>query len=120
MLQAPTFAFRTSAGPGPLMDELEKFLVFWLGAHRSEYCEPVSDLGGKDLPGPLRRPYAFAGRWQQPNPETDKLTWVLNAGKGFRRLEGLERNERGSLFFADECQANWSCATKTRGTDPPV
>ena len=120
MIRPPTFAFQTTPAPGPLLEELEKFFVYWLGPSGPGFGESESALRGQALPDPLRRLYAFAGRWQHPDPESALMTWVLNAGEGFRPLDQLERRrQRGTLFFADECQANWSCATRARARIPP-
>ena len=120
-MQPPTaFAFQTASTPDQLMDELERFLIFWLGPWKAEYGEPESALSTQRLPDPLRRLYGFAGRWTREDAETQQTNWVLNTGEGFRRLENLERTRFGTLFFGDECEQNWSCATRTKGADPPA
>src|SRR4051812_43188840 len=108
----PGFAFQAASTPDRLMEELEKFLGFWLGPWRAEYGEPESTLQEQQLPEPLRRLYAFAGRWQRQDPDDGTRSWALNAGEGFRPLGQLERTQRGTLSFADECQQNWTCTTR--------
>src|SRR3712207_6894746 len=49
------------------MDELERFIRFWLGPRKAGYGEPKKALDRDPLPEPLRRLYAFAGRWPPPD-----------------------------------------------------
>jgi hypothetical protein len=44
------------------MAELERFIEFWFGPRRPEFGEPDVSTLYPDLPGSLRRFYAFAGR----------------------------------------------------------
>ena len=50
------------------MDELEHFLEFWYGPRQPDYGEPEERLARLPLPYPLRRFYAFAGRWPPLHP----------------------------------------------------
>ena len=50
------------------LTELERFLEFWLGPRCPEYGESPEKLASMQLPDPLRRFYAFAGRWPPVAP----------------------------------------------------
>jgi hypothetical protein len=58
------FRFLEAKDANERMDELERFLTFWYGPRRPEYGEANESLRRFPLPEPLRRFYAFAGRWQ--------------------------------------------------------
>jgi hypothetical protein len=47
IIRPPTFAFQTTPAPGPLLEELEKFFVYWLGPSGPGYGEPESALRGR-------------------------------------------------------------------------
>ncbi len=119
MNSPPKFAFESASTSNELMSELEKFLVFWLGPWNSAFGEPESTLRSQRLPKPLRRLYAFAGKWKCTEERGTEMR-ALNCGEGLRLLEQLDRTWLDSIYFADECQMNWSCSTRRRGADPAV
>lgn len=120
MSELPAFNLQSASTSDKLMDELEKFIVFWLGPRREEHGEPQSKLDALRLPKPLRRLYSFAGRWQQQHPQAYEQIGVFSCEDGLRQLEHLEWSDDGKLIFLDENQAVWTCATLTDGDDPPV
>src|SRR5829696_7634569 len=110
-----TFAFQSATSPAGLMDELEKFIVFWLGPRRPDYGEPESAILSYQLPYPLRRLYAFAGRWP---PLTNRNLYgpdlwpnVFSVQDSLRPFSRLRRTEDGKVEFLDENQSCWVCAT---------
>jgi hypothetical protein len=117
---APAFAFQSASTPDELMDELEKFIVFWVGPWRKEYGEPESALKKVQLPGPLRRLYGFAGRWTRPHPDVAEDAGIFSIQEHLRPLAGLKHSPDGKLVFLDENQGNWTFATLPEGDDPPV
>jgi hypothetical protein len=60
------FRFLDAATADERMAELERFIEWWYGPRKPEYGTPADEL--YDLPAPLRRFYAFAGRWPSPDP----------------------------------------------------
>ena len=63
------------------MSELERFIVCWLGPRHEDYGEPESSLNRLRIPDPLRRLYAFAGRWPSMTGRDEmckKYGWVSN------------------------------------------
>ena len=40
MTDPPEFDLRSASTPDRLMEELEKFIAFWIGPRREEYGEP--------------------------------------------------------------------------------
>jgi hypothetical protein len=120
MSKVPVFAFQTASTPDRLMGELERFIRFWLGPRREAYGEPESALRRRRLPAPLRRLYAFAGRWTRQHPQTTDQANIFSIDDGLRSLNQLERTPDGKLTFLDESSGNWSCATLPEGDDPPV
>ena len=102
MSAPPIFAFQAASTPGRLIDELEKFLVYWLGPRRPEYGESEPALRGQRLPEPLRL-YAFAGGWTCED-ERGRTMRVFNTGEGLLPLEQLERTRF----------ARWSSLTNAR------
>ncbi|MDR3634653.1 MAG: hypothetical protein P4L84_12680 [Isosphaeraceae bacterium] len=116
------FAFASATNASELMDELERFIPFWYGPHRAEYGVPHDRLARRGLPGPLRRLYEFAGRWERPCSCCPAgRHWIFaHDGDRLRTFDDLELADGGKLAFADEVQDAWRCATLTEGDDPPV
>ncbi len=114
------FAFEKAARPQQLMDELEKFILFWHGPRRAGYGEPESALATFPLPYPLKRLYAFAGRWPPSNPDYAAAANAFCVQDALRPSSGLGRSDDGKVVFLDENQGNWTCATLPEGDDPPV
>ena len=101
---------------------LEGFLEFWLGPRLSEYGEPAESLAKIELPGSLRRFYAFAGRWPPPFPR-----YCQNRFCAQDRFLPLEPEPWGNVYrsgeyvvFVAENQGVWQVATLARGDDPGV
>ena len=78
MTDLPDFALRSAPTPDRLMEELEKFIVFWIGPRREEYGVPGDVLDGYRLPDPLRRLYSFAGRWKRPHPDVEEEVEIFS------------------------------------------
>ena len=101
---------------------LERFLEFWLGPRRSEYGEPDEKLATMELPGSLRRFYAFAGRWPPASPPY--CANRFHAQDRFLPLDpgpwGTVRRSGPYLVFVIENQGVWVVATLPGGDDPPV
>jgi hypothetical protein len=117
---SPSFAFQSASSPESLMDELEKFIEFWLGPRRPEYGEPESSLEKFPLPYPLRRLYAFAGRWPPVHEYYLDEPNVFSVQDSLRSFTSLKRWEDGKIDFLVENQGCWTCATLPDGEDPPV
>jgi hypothetical protein len=120
MAEAPGFAFQSASAPNGLMDELEKFITFWLGPRKKKFGVPESALKKLQIPGPLRRLYAFAGRWKRPHPDVNEDTEIFSIQDHLRTPEQLKHTPDGKLIFLNENQGNWRCATLPEGDDPPV
>jgi hypothetical protein len=120
MTNLPELALRSAKTPDRLMEELEKFIEFWIGPRREEFGVPGVVLGGLQLPAPLRRLYSFAGRWKIPHPKVEEEVDIFSIEDHLRPAESLELTPDGKLIFLDENQGNWSCATFSEGDDPPV
>jgi hypothetical protein len=108
---------RTAAGR---LGALEQFLEFWFGRRRREYGEPAKRLRRVPLPYPLRRFYAFAGRWPSAEPEKQELFYTGGAGHHLRPPDDVSLREDGKLDFFMEYQGDWVGLTLPRGNDPPV
>jgi hypothetical protein len=101
---------------------LERFLEFWLGPHRPEYGEPAENLAKLELPGSLRRFYAFAGRWPPSfHPYCANRFHVQD------RFLPLDPGPWGNVYrsgpylvFVAENQGVWKVATLPEGNDPSV
>jgi hypothetical protein len=102
------------------MAELERFLAYWFGKRRPEYGDAEVDLARRPLPDPLRRFYAFAGRWPSPDPESMELFYTGSGGHHLRELSAVELLPTGQLDFFMEYQGDWSGLTLPEGEDPPV
>src|SRR5438477_12870898 len=111
MIAPPEFELRSASNPSRLMDELEKFIICWLGPRREQSGEPESILKDCQLPEPLRRLYSFAGRWTRPHGEVDEETGIFSIQDHLRTLDQLERTPDCKLIFLDENSGNWICAT---------
>src|SRR4051812_23583997 len=106
--------------PDARLDALKQFLEFWLGPWLPEYGEPSENLERLDLPDPLRRFLAFAGRWppvdlpRHPNRFCiqDALSTVGHTAY-LPRLHTLD----GRLIFVTENQGVWEAGTCETGSD---
>jgi hypothetical protein len=116
----PEFAFHAAATPDRLMDELEKFIMFWIGPRREQFGVPKAILEGHKLPAPLRRLYSFAGAWKRPHPHSSEPVEIFSIEEHLRSVDRLEPTPDGKLIFIDENQGNWTCATLPVEDDPPV
>lgn len=102
---------------------LERFFDSWLGPRKPEYGEPEANLATIAMPEPLRRFFAFAGRWPPVNLpyypnrfcSQDGLC-TISKSPHIKQLSVLD----GRLVFVTECQGVWWAATETVGADPPV
>jgi hypothetical protein len=103
------------------MDELERFIEFWYGPRRAEYGEPEDRLRKLPLPAPLRRFYAFAGRWPSPQPEHGMpFFYTGSGGHHLHDLDGVKKRRDGKLNFFMEYQGDWDGLTLPNEEDPPV
>ncbi|MGE3808404.1 MAG: hypothetical protein AB7K24_27390 [Gemmataceae bacterium] len=113
------FAFDKDSSPAQLLDNLEKFIVFWFGPRQPEYGVPADVLEQQPLPEPLLRLHAFAGRWPLPGNKYDETIFQkqdqLVAPENIRMLTRSLRIE-----FLLENQCCWRCVTDATGADPPV
>jgi hypothetical protein len=101
---------------------LEGFLEFWFGPRQSGYGEPPDRLAAVQLPKPLRRFLAFAGRWPPA-----RHSFVANRFYRQDRFLLLDPHPWASmhrvddlLVFAVENQGVWEVATLPEGHDPGV
>jgi hypothetical protein len=106
------------------MTGLERFLERYLGPRRPEFGASEDEMQSIAMPGPLRRFYAFAGRWPGHNPRSpfvnrfcaqDTLARCVakEYAPGLKLMDGL-------LVFVWENQGVWVAATEPTGDDPPV
>jgi hypothetical protein len=103
------------------MAELERFIEFWYGPRRPEFGEPDARTLYPELPGSLRRFYAFAGRW--PSPGSAGGGEFFYSGKGGHHLLSLDQagpTDDGRLRFFTEYQGDWYGVTTPGEPDPPV
>jgi hypothetical protein len=100
------------------MDELERFIEFWYGPRKPEYSEPEDRL--YSLPDPLRRFYAFAGRWPAPSARQADQFFYTGTGHHLHDLDSHSVRKDGRLIFFTEYQGDWDGLTLTSGEDPPV
>jgi hypothetical protein len=115
------FRFLAKRSARTRLDELERFLEFWYGPRRPSYGEAENRLRKLPLPYPLRRFYAFAGRWPAPHPLYRGDTFYEgHGGHHLRTPESVKRLPRGRLYFFIEYQGNWQGLTLAEGDDPPV
>ncbi|HYE20270.1 MAG TPA: hypothetical protein VEA69_17610 [Tepidisphaeraceae bacterium] len=101
---------------------LERFLERWYGTRKPEFGHPPTVLDQLQIPGVLRRFYAFAGRWP-PNDER----YSDNRFCRQDRFLPLARQAWGSVYrdgsyfvFMAENQGVWEAATLTHGDDAGV
>jgi hypothetical protein len=103
------------------MDELERFLEFWYGPRKPEYGEPEERLRKPPLPEPLRRFYAFAGRWPSPQPGHGMdFFYTGSGGHHLHDLDFVKLLPDHRLQFFMEYQGDWNGLTLPEGEDPPV
>jgi uncharacterized protein (TIGR02996 family) len=114
------FHFLAATNARERMDELEHFIEFWYGPWKPEYGEPESRLRKLPLPYPLRRFYAFAGRWPAPDPGHGMEFFYTGAGG--HHLHDLDsvKLQRKRLDFFMEYQGDWDGWTLPDEDDPPV
>jgi hypothetical protein len=96
---------------------LESFLEFWLGPRHPEYGVPPDELAKRELPEPLRRFYAFAGRWPPAHPPHSENRFSVQ--DSFLPLDSCYRSGP-RLVFVTENQGVWHMATLPSGDDPDV
>jgi len=89
-----------------------------VGPPRPEYGEPEESLSRRRLPQPLRRLYAFAGRWPPQNGLYDDDSFGVE--DYLRKVPSIETTADGKIVFLAENQGVWRCATQPEGNDPPV
>jgi hypothetical protein len=114
------FALQTAQTAAERMDALECFIEFWFGPRRPEFGEPQSALCRVRLPEPLRRLYAFAGRWPLLTRSDGQTLRIFCTQDSLRSLSEVELSADGKVIFLDENQGVWACATEAVGDDPPV
>jgi hypothetical protein len=103
------------------MSELERFIEFWYGPRRPEFGESDAEIRHPELPGALRRFYAFAGRW--PSPASGREGAFFYTGECSHHLLPLDRSgptDDGRLRFFAEYQGDWDGVTTPGEPDPPV
>ena len=99
------FRFLAKRSSRTRLDELERFLEFWYGPRRPEYGEPQKRLRKLPLPYPLRRFYAFAGRWPSPHPWYRGDTFYEgHGGHHLQPLQDVKVLPSGRLSFLMEYQ----------------
>src|SRR5690348_2133123 len=114
---APSFALQAAQSAKERMDELEKFIVFWLGPRKTEYGEPDSAIHRVSLPYPLRRLYSLAGKWSPVHGYRSDQPNVFSVQDYLRPLDRLQQSEDGKVVFLVENQCCWTCATLPNGDD---
>ncbi len=103
------------------MAERERFVEFWYGARRPEFGEPHVLTLYPDLPGSLRRFYAFAGRWPSPDPlSAEDFFYAGQCGHHLLPLDAAAPECDGRLRFFMEYQGDWYGVTNSSEADPPV
>ncbi len=122
-MSAPSFDFDSKETFSELLDELERFIVYWLGERKPEYGTPLEILDQLSLPEPLYRLYAFCGRWPKPRPNDwhspDSIE-LFSTQDVLLRPESLRQTEDGKLEFLVENQGVWTLVTDPEGEDPPI
>jgi hypothetical protein len=108
------------------MAGLETFLQRYLGPRHSHFGEPAEVLATLALPAPLRRFFAFAGRWPFGDAASDAdhanrfcvqdELCAVRPTKFTMPLKSLD----GRVVFVCENQGVWVAATEPAGEDPPV
>jgi hypothetical protein len=115
------FCFLAKRSARTRLDELERFLEFWYGPRKPEFGEPEERLQKVPLPYPLRRFYAFAGRWPSPEPLYRGNTFYEgHGGHHVQHLDNVKVLPRGRLNFFMEYQGDFHGLTLAEGDDPPV
>ncbi len=115
------FRFLAKRSTRTRLDELERFLEFWYGPRRPEYGEPEERFRKVSLPYPLRRFYAFAGRWPAARQLYRGDTFYEgHGGHHLQPLNGVKALPRGRLRFFMEYQGDFDGLTLAEGDDPPV
>jgi hypothetical protein len=114
------FRFLSAANADERMAESERFIEFWYGARRPEFGEPDATSLDPQLPGSLRRFYAFAGRWPSPNLTAGEEFFYSGSGHHLLSLDDVSPTKNGRLRFFMEYQGDWYGVTNPREPDPPV
>ena len=104
------------------LDRLERFIEYWYGPRRDSYGEPEGRLARYPLPAPLRRFYAFAGRWPPPPETADAAEFIYSgaAGHHLQPLDHVELRPDGRVEFFMEYQGDWVGLALPSEADPPV
>lgn len=116
----PTFRLMEARTAAQRLREMERFLEYWFGKRRPEYGEPESRIDRLPLPYPLRRFYAFAGRWPSADPESIELFYTGSGGHHLRDLRSVRLRRDGKIDFFMEYQGDWVGLTLPDASDPPV
>jgi hypothetical protein len=115
------FQLRTAATAAERIGELERFVEFWYGPRRPEFGEPAALTHTPPLPEPLRRFYAFAGRWPAPDAGPDgEFFYTGESGHHLLPLGDVRQVPDGKLRFFMEYQGDWYGLTLPGEPDPPV
>ena len=116
------FDLMSARNAGERMDQLERFIEFWVGPRKLEFGEPEDALARIGLPGPLARLYRFAGRWKPDGWSKDPRfpPHMFCAQDELIELAKLAPTTEGRLPFISENQNVWTCATDLLQDDPPV
>jgi hypothetical protein len=115
------FRFLAATNAAERMSELERFVEFWYGPRRPEFGVPDTLTRYPTLPDPLRRFYAFAGRWPSLDLRYDAEFFYTGAG-GHHLLapDAVGPAPDGRLRFFMEYQGDWDGVTLPGERDPPV
>lgn len=122
-MNSPLFNFDSKTTPSKLLNELERFIIYWLGERKPEYGTPLEILEKLSLPEPLYRLYAFCGRWPKPRPRdwhSPNSVELFSTQDVLLRPESLRQTEDGKLEFLIENQGVWTLVTELEGEDPPI
>jgi uncharacterized protein (TIGR02996 family) len=114
------FHFHCATSASERLDELEFFLEFWYGSRNPEFGESEDRLKKLALPYPLRRFYAFAGRWPSPRPSYPNHLFYTGTGHHLHDLDSVDVLPDGKLNFFMEYQGDWDGLTLPVSDDPPV
>jgi hypothetical protein len=125
----PSIGRLQSIGSAATLDALQTFLAAWPGPRQDGYGEEEASLRQLAIPPPLRRFYAFCGRWPSPQPSRSPIVfeapeegffYVGIAGDHLAPAQGLRTTADGKIVLFSEQSGNWIAATEPKGDDPPV
>ena len=116
------FQLQAALSPERRIDELCRFIEFWLGRRQRSYGVPAAALKRVRLPAPLRKLHAFAGRWPRrvPIPRDPQWNHAFAWQNCLRPIEHLEYDAEDRVTFLHENQGVWELRTPAAGDDPPV